>query len=41
VGGAAAMNVHGKNNYAVGTFGDHIQRFRLVTPRISCPASAR
>ena len=31
-GGAAAMNIHGKNNFAVGTFGEHIQQFTLVTP---------
>jgi len=31
-GGAAAMNIHGKNNFAVGTFGDQIQRFTLATP---------
>ncbi len=32
VGGAASMNIHGKNNYAVGTFGDHIESLRLATP---------
>ena len=32
IGGAAAMNVHGKNAFAVGTTGDHIQRFTLLTP---------
>lgn len=32
VGGAAAMNIHGKNNFAVGTFGDSIRSFRIVTP---------
>lgn len=32
VGGAAAMNVHGKNNYRVGPFGDHIESFSLMTP---------
>jgi len=31
--GAAAMNIHGKNNYAVGTIGDAIREFDLVTPR--------
>jgi FAD/FMN-containing dehydrogenase len=30
-GGAAAMNVHGKNNFAVGTFGDHLLDFDLLT----------
>ncbi len=33
MGGAASMNIHGKNAFAVGTFGDHVQSFRLVTPR--------
>lgn len=32
VGGAAAMNVHGKNNYRVGSFGEHVLRFSLLTP---------
>lgn len=31
VGGAASMNIHGKNNYAVGSFGEHINSFELVT----------
>ncbi|MEE2887421.1 MAG: FAD-binding oxidoreductase [Planctomycetota bacterium] len=31
-GGAAAMNIHGKNNFAVGTFGDSIVSFKLITP---------
>ena len=31
-GGAAAMNIHGKNNFAVGTFGDNILEFTLLTP---------
>ncbi|TAJ15616.1 MAG: FAD-binding oxidoreductase [Planctomycetota bacterium] len=30
--GAAAMNIHGKNNYAVGTIGDAIREFDLVAP---------
>ncbi|MBK8180668.1 MAG: FAD-binding oxidoreductase [Planctomycetes bacterium] len=30
VGGAAAMNIHGKNNYAVGTLGDAILEFDLL-----------
>ena len=30
--GAAAMNIHGKNNYAVGTIGDAIRAFDLLTP---------
>lgn len=31
VGGAASMNIHGKNNFAVGTFGDAIDEFDLMT----------
>ena len=30
--GAAAMNIHGKNNFRVGTFGDHVLEFDLVLP---------
>ncbi|MCP5097725.1 MAG: FAD-binding oxidoreductase [Chloroflexi bacterium] len=32
VGGGASMNVHGKNAYKVGTFGDHIYEFELMLP---------
>ncbi len=32
MGGAAAMNVHGKNAYKVGTIGDHILEFDLMLP---------
>jgi len=32
VAGAAAMNIHGKNNFRVGTFGDNILDFDLVLP---------
>jgi FAD/FMN-containing dehydrogenase len=32
VGGAAGMNVHGKNNFAVGPIGDHITSFDLLLP---------
>ena len=32
LGGAAAMNIHGKNNYQVGSLGEHITGFRLHTP---------
>ena len=32
VAGAAAMNIHGKNNYKVGTFGDAIDEFDLLLP---------
>ena len=31
MGGAAAMNIHGKNNYALGSFGEGIRSFELVT----------
>jgi FAD/FMN-containing dehydrogenase len=32
IGGAAAMNIHGKNNFAVGTIGDHIREFEILLP---------
>ena len=32
VAGAAAMNIHGKNNFKVGTFGDCIHDFDIVLP---------
>src|SRR5262245_62356900 len=32
VGGAASMNIHGKNNFAVGPFGEHVESFVLETP---------
>ena len=32
VGGCAAMNVHGKNNWKVGPLGDHIRAFELLLP---------
>jgi len=32
VAGAAAMNIHGKNNYKVGTFGDNVLELDLVLP---------
>jgi len=32
VGGAAAMNIHGKNNYALGSFGECVRSFELMTP---------
>ena len=30
LGGCAAMNIHGKNNFAAGTIGQHIQSFELL-----------
>lgn len=33
MGGAAAMNIHGKNNYALGSFGECVRSFELLTPR--------
>lgn len=32
MGGAAAMNIHGKNNYALGPFGECVQAFDLMLP---------
>lgn len=32
IGGGAAMNVHGKNNWQVGTFGEYITRFKIMLP---------
>ena len=32
IGDAAAMNIHGKNNYAVGSFGEGIRSFVMQTP---------
>jgi len=32
VGGCAAMNIHGKNNWCAGPFGEHILEFDLHTP---------
>lgn len=37
--GAAAANIHGKNNWLVGSFGDHIVSFELALPsgeRVTC-----
>ncbi|MCZ6599647.1 MAG: FAD-binding oxidoreductase [Acidobacteria bacterium] len=31
-GGAAAMNIHGKNNFAVGPFGEYVRSFKLMAP---------
>lgn len=32
VGGCAAMNIHGKNNFSAGPFGDHILEFDFLSP---------
>ncbi len=32
VGGCAAMNIHGKNNYRVGPLGDHIHELDILLP---------
>lgn len=32
IGGCAAMNIHGKNNYKAGGFGEHITEFDFLTP---------
>jgi decaprenylphospho-beta-D-ribofuranose 2-oxidase len=32
IAGALAMNIHGKNNFAVGTIGDAVREFDLVLP---------
>lgn len=39
VGGAAAVNAHGKNNWRIGSFGDFILAFDLIVPsgeRLTC-----
>ena len=33
LGGAAGMNIHGKNNWKAGPIGDWIQEFELLTPQ--------
>ena len=33
LGGCAAMNVHGKNQFKVGVFGEHVRDFELITAR--------
>ena len=32
IGGCASMNIHGKNNFAVGPIGDHILEFEILLP---------
>jgi len=33
LGGCVAMNIHGKNNFRVGPFGDHVLELDLLTPK--------
>lgn len=33
LGGCVAMNIHGKNNFRAGPFGDHVLELDLLTPR--------
>jgi FAD/FMN-containing dehydrogenase len=43
LGGCLAMNIHGKNNFAVGSFGEHVLDFELVTAageRLQCSRTA-
>ena len=42
--GAAAANVHGKNNWRVGCFGDHVVSFEMALPsgaRVTCSRTER
>ncbi len=39
--GAAAANVHGKNNWRVGCFGDHVLSFELALPTGACATCSR
>jgi FAD/FMN-containing dehydrogenase len=32
IGGAVAMNIHGKNNWKTGTIGEHVERLELMLP---------
>ncbi len=41
IGGAAAMNIHGKNNFAVGSFGECVRRFTLLLPNGSVVECSR
>jgi len=41
LGGAAAMNIHGKNNWKVGPIGDHIVDFEMILPSGICKTCSR
>ncbi|HYC79062.1 MAG TPA: FAD-binding oxidoreductase [Planctomycetota bacterium] len=44
LGGALGMNIHGKNSFAVGTLGEHVEAFDLLTPQgdvVTCSRDAR
>jgi FAD/FMN-containing dehydrogenase len=44
LGGAAAANVHGKNNWRAGSFGEHVLHFELLLPSgeiVSCAPDER
>jgi decaprenylphospho-beta-D-ribofuranose 2-oxidase len=44
IGGCVAMNIHGKNSFAVGTIGEHVERFTLLTPAgdlVECSRTSR
>src|SRR5690348_12368441 len=44
LGGAVAANVHGKNNWRDGSFGEHILRFEVLLPSgesVSCSSDER
>lgn len=41
LGGAAAMNIHGKNNFKVGPIGSHIRQFEILLPTGELKACSR
>ncbi len=41
LGGALAMNIHGKNNWKVGPIGDHVREFELLLPNGEVRACSR
>ena len=43
MGGCVAMNIHGKNHFCQGPFGDHVQQLEVLTPtgqRVICSRTA-